>query len=150
EVETLDIHSFVEALEAGVKTAYKAVMKPVEGTILTVAKDSAQKAVDSVDSVTDIRELMKIVVEESKASLKRTPDLLSVLKEVGVVDSGGQGLVYVYEGFLSALTGEEIEADESQESALLNADSHDHNDDFDDFMSVDDIEFGYCTEFMVR
>src|SRR5699024_3105615 len=81
EVETLDIHSFIEALEAGVKTAYKAVMKPVEGTILTVAKDSAQKAVDSVDSVTDIRELMKIVVEESKASLKRTPDLLSVLKE---------------------------------------------------------------------
>src|SRR5699024_3444852 len=82
--------------------------------------------------------------------LKRTPELLAVLKEVGVVDSGGQGLVYVYEGFLSALTGEEIEADESQESALLNADSHDHNDDFDDFMSVDDIEFGYCTEFMVR
>lgn len=148
ELETLDIHSFVEALEAGVKTAYKAVMKPVEGTILTVAKDSAQKAVDSVDSVTDIAELMKIVVEESKASLKRTPDLLPVLKEVGVVDSGGQGLVYVYEGFLSALTGEEIvedEADSVDTDEFIN-DTHE----FEEFMSAEDITFGFCTEFMVR
>src|SRR5699024_2227553 len=87
--------------------------------------------------------------EEAKASLKRTPDLLPVLKEVGVVDSGGQGLVYVYEGFLSALTGEEIPEDavETDSPAI---DDHDHENDFNDFMSVDDIEFGYCTEFMVR
>ncbi|NMA81734.1 MAG: DAK2 domain-containing protein [Jeotgalicoccus halophilus] len=148
--EDIDADEFIEALKQGVKTAYKAVMKPVEGTILTVAKDAGEKAEEFKDSDASLVDVMSATLEEAKASLKRTPELLAVLKEVGVVDSGGQGLVYVYEGFLSALTGEEIEADESQESALLNADSHDHNDDFDDFMSVDDIEFGYCTEFMVR
>ncbi|CAD2076893.1 DAK2 domain-containing protein [Phocicoccus pinnipedialis] len=147
EVETLDKYSFVEALNAGVKTAYKAVMKPVEGTILTVAKDSANKAVESVESVSDIVELMKVVVEESKASLKRTPDLLPVLKEVGVVDSGGQGLVYVYEGFLSALTGEEIvEEENSVDTEEFINDTHE----FDSFMTAEDITFGFCTEFMVR
>ena len=148
--EDIDADEFIEALKQGVKTAYKAVMKPVEGTILTVAKDAGEKAEEFKDSDASLVDVMSATLEEAKASLKRTPELLAVLKEVGVVDSGGQGLVYVYEGFLSALTGEEIEADESHESALLNADSHDHNDDFDDFMSVDDIEFGYCTEFMVR
>ncbi len=148
--EDIDADEFIEALKQGVKTAYKAVMKPVEGTILTVAKDAGEKAEEFKDSDASLVDVMSATLEEAKASLKRTPELLAVLKEVGVVDSGGQGLVYVYEGFLSALTGEEIEADESQELALLNADSHDHNDDFDDFMSVDDIEFGYCTEFMVR
>lgn len=148
--EDIDADEFIEALKQGVKTAYKAVMKPVEGTILTVAKDAGEKAEEFKDSDASLVDVMSATLEEAKASLKRTPELLAVLKEVGVVDSGGQGLVYVYEGFLSALTGEEIEVDESQESALLNADSHDHNDDFDDFMSVDDIEFGYCTEFMVR
>ena len=79
-------------LNYGVETAYKAVMKPVEGTILTVAKDSARKAVEVSEDVDDIRELMEAIVEEAKKSLDRTPDLLPVLKEVGVVDSGGQGL----------------------------------------------------------
>src|SRR5699024_5536770 len=112
--EDIDADEFIEALKQGVKTAYKAVMKPVEGTILTVAKDAGEKAEEFKDSDASLVDVMSATLEEAKASLKRTPELLAVLKEVGVVDSGGQGLVYVYEGFLSALTGEEIEADESQ------------------------------------
>lgn len=88
--------------------AYKAVMKPVEGTILTVAKDAAKKAVASAKEETDIISVMEAVIEEAEASLNRTPDLLPVLKDVGVVDSGGKGLLCVYEGFLAALKGEAV------------------------------------------
>lgn len=88
--------------------AYKAVMKPVEGTILTVAKDAAKKAVASAKEETDIISVMEAVIEEAEASLNRTPDLLPVLKDVGVVDSGGKGLLCVYEGFLGALKGEAV------------------------------------------
>ena len=99
---------FAQAFESGVETAYKAVMKPVEGTILTVAKDSAKIAVQAAEKSDDIIYVMEEVVKEAKASLNRTPELLPVLKEVGVVDSGGQGLVFVYEGFLAELKGEEL------------------------------------------
>lgn len=151
-IETKDEISadeFIEALKQGVNTAYKAVMKPVEGTILTVAKDAGKKAEEFNESKASVIDVMTATLEEAKASLKRTPDLLPVLKEVGVVDSGGQGLVYVYEGFLSALTGEEIAEDAAETDSPV-IDDHDHENDFNDFMSVDDIEFGYCTEFMVR
>lgn len=151
-IETKDeirADEFIEALKQGVNTAYKAVMKPVEGTILTVAKDAGKKAEEFNESNASVIDVMTATLEEAKASLKRTPDLLPVLKEVGVVDSGGQGLVYVYEGFLSALTGEEI-AEDAAETDSPAIDEHDHENDFNDFMSVDDIEFGYCTEFMVR
>ena len=145
--EMLTMETFARALDSGVKTAYKAVMKPVEGTILTVAKDSANKALE-VTNAADMIELMELVIEEAQASLERTPELLPVLKEVGVVDSGGQGLLYVYEGFLAALKGEGIE---SLQTKTGNTDDfvNDHHE-FDDFMTEDDIEFGYCTEFMVR
>ena len=102
EEATVDGKKFADALKYGVETAYKAVMKPVEGTILTVAKDAAKRC-RSCSTTDDFIEVMEAIVEEAKASLKRTPDLLPVLKEVGVVDSGGQGLVYVYEGFLACL-----------------------------------------------
>ena len=148
--EVVDTDDFIAALKQGVKTAYKAVMKPVEGTILTVAKYASHKAKEFQGQNADIETVMMATLEEAKASLKRTPELLPVLKEVGVVDSGGQGLVYVYEGFLSALTGEEVEEDEKISTSDLLVDDHEHENDFDDFMSVDDIEFGYCTEFMVR
>lgn len=151
-LETIDHASFSDAFQAGVKTAYKAVMKPVEGTILTVAKDSADKATEVSEKETNIVKIMEAVLEEAKASLKRTPDLLPVLKEVGVVDSGGQGLVYVYEGFLKALKGEEVEETGAVEKTdSVNTDEF-VNDvhEFDEFMTVDDIEFGFCTEFMVR
>ncbi|RDU38533.1 hypothetical protein DRW41_02940 [Neobacillus piezotolerans] len=141
---------FAAALETGVETAYKAVMKPVEGTILTVAKDSARKGVQAAKSTDDIIEIMEAVLAESKASLKRTPDLLPVLKEVGVVDSGGQGLVFVYEGFLAELKGEKLpDSPEAMPSMneLVNAE---HHRSVQSHMNTEDIEFGYCTEFMVK
>jgi hypothetical protein len=137
------------ALENGVTTAYKAVMKPVEGTILTVAKDAANEAVKIAEKEEDIIVLMDKVIKEAKASLKRTPDLLPVLKEVGVVDSGGQGLVTIYEGFAAALKGEALpeESDEIAMEEMINAEHHKVT---QDFMDTSDIEFGYCTEFMVK
>ncbi|SHF50542.1 DAK2 domain-containing protein [Ornithinibacillus halophilus] len=147
--ETLTTKDLANAFDSGVKTAYKAVMKPVEGTILTVAKDAAKKAVEVSKQENDVVSLMEKVLAEAKASLKRTPDLLPVLKEVGVVDSGGQGLVTVYEGFLAVLKGEELpeELDTVEMEAMVNAE---HHKSAQDFMDTSDIEFGYCTEFMVK
>lgn len=146
---TLDAKQFAQALQYGVETAYKAVMKPVEGTILTVAKDSAKKAVEASESISDICELMAVVVEESKLSLNRTPDLLPVLKEVGVVDSGGQGLVFVYEGFLASLKGEAL-PERTISSSMDDLVSAEHHKSVQGYMDTADIEFGFCTEFMVR
>jgi uncharacterized protein len=147
--ETLDAKEFAGAFQAGVDTAYKAVMKPVEGTILTVAKDAAKAAVESAETQSDIIKVMEALTDEAKASLKRTPDLLPVLKEVGVVDSGGQGLVFVYEGFLAVLRGEELPAvtDRASMDDLVSAE---HHKSIQGFMDTSEIEFGYCTEFMVR
>lgn len=149
EEEKLDATKFAHALEYGVQTAYKAVMKPVEGTILTVAKDAANKGVGAARSTDDLIKVMEAIVEESKASLKRTPDLLPVLKEVGVVDSGGQGLVYVYEGFLACLKGEELPERTNMDvmDDLVNAE---HHRGVQGFMNTEDIVYGYCTEFMVK
>jgi DAK2 domain fusion protein YloV len=148
--DTISSVEFAAALEAGVVTAYKAVMKPVEGTILTVAKDAGKRAQEVAKNETDIIKLMEEVLKEAKASLNRTPDLLPVLKEVGVVDSGGQGLVIVYEGFLAELKGERLpQASVSgpSMSELVNAE---HHKSVQSHMDTLDIEFGYCTEFMVR
>ena len=89
------------------------------------------------------------IVEEAKASLKRTPDLLPVLKEVGVVDSGGQGLVYVYEGFLACLKGEDL-PDKVIMHSMDDLVNTEHHRNIQGFMNSEDIEFGYCTEFMVK
>nr|WP_246860854.1 DAK2 domain-containing protein [Bacillus sp. REN3] len=147
---TITAKDFAAALDAGVKTAYKAVMKPVEGTILTVAKDAAKHAVATARTHDDLVGLMEEVLKEAKASLNRTPDLLPVLKEVGVVDSGGQGLVFVYEGFLAELKGEKLPDSPSSlpnMNELINAE---HHKSVQSHMNTEDIEFGYCTEFMVR
>ncbi|WP_286231457.1 DAK2 domain-containing protein [Neobacillus mesonae] len=141
---------FAHALEAGVETAYKAVMKPVEGTILTVAKDAAKKAVQTADTSEDIIVIMEAVLSEAKASLKRTPELLPVLKEVGVVDSGGQGLVCVYEGFLAELKGETVSGSVSVAPSMDELVSAEHHKSVQSHINTEDIEFGYCTEFMVR
>jgi uncharacterized protein len=141
---------FAAALEAGVNTAYKAVMKPVEGTILTVAKDAAKRAVEVAKKEQDIAVVMEEVVKEAKASLQRTPELLPVLKEVGVVDSGGQGLVYVYEGFLSALKGENVADRKPTEVSMQELINAEHHKSAQSHIDTDEIEFGYCTEFMVR
>ncbi|MCF7618910.1 DAK2 domain-containing protein [Bacillus sonorensis] len=145
----IDAKEFAAAFQAGVDTAYKAVMKPVEGTILTVAKDAAKKAVDTAQTETDIIAVMEAVVREAEASLERTPELLPVLKEVGVVDSGGKGLLFVYEGFLASLKGEKL----SEKVALPSLDdlvSAEHHKNAQSHMNTEDIEFGYCTEFMVK
>jgi DAK2 domain fusion protein YloV len=147
---TISAKEFALALESGVETAYKAVMKPVEGTILTVAKDSAKKGIQAAQKSTDIIVIMEEVLKEAKASLKRTPDLLPVLKEVGVVDSGGQGLVFVYEGFLAVLKGEELPDSPSEFSTMDDMVNLEHHKSVQGFMNTADIEFGYCTEFMVR
>lgn len=149
QLDVLNAKQFADALNYGVETAYKAVMKPVEGTILTVAKDSARKAVEVSEDVDDIRELMEAIVDEAKKSLDRTPDLLPVLKEVGVVDSGGQGLVFVYEGFLASLKGEALPS-KTVGSSMDDLVSAEHHMNVQGFMDTADIEFGFCTEFMVR
>lgn len=146
---TVDGVKFADALKYGVETAYKAVMKPVEGTILTVAKDASNIGVKKAESTDDIIEVMEAVVQEAKASLERTPDLLAVLKEVGVVDSGGQGLVYVYEGFLASLKGEEL-PERTIVKSMDDLVSAEHHRTIQGFMNTEDIEFGYCTEFMVK
>ena len=135
------IEEIAFALESGVKTAYKAVMKPVEGTILTVARESAEAAVCKYETVETITDLYELVVNEMQMSLDRTPDLLPVLKEVGVVDSGGQGLTYIFEGFLKALKGEVINLEQVSETTQESAQMA---------LSSDEIEFGYCTEFILR
>jgi uncharacterized protein len=138
------------AFEAGVQTAYKAVMKPVEGTILTVAKDAAKKAVAVSQKESDIVTVVEALVKEGQASLNRTPELLPVLKEVGVVDSGGQGLLLVYEGFLAELKGEALPAALSDRQDIKELVSAEHRKSVQSFMNTEDIEFGYCTEFMVK
>ncbi len=144
---TIDAKGFAAAFQAGVDTAYKAVMKPVEGTILTVAREAAKKGVEVAETETDIIAVMEAFTAEAKASLDRTPELLPVLKEVGVVDSGGQGLLFVYEGFLASLKGEPLpEKNDATLDDLINAEHHR----VQDFMNTEDIEFGYCTEIMVR
>ncbi|WP_163970704.1 DAK2 domain-containing protein [Oceanobacillus halotolerans] len=148
--ETASVADLATAFDSGVQTAYKAVMKPVEGTILTVAKDAATTAVTEAEKETDIVALMEKVVQEAKASLRRTPDLLPVLKEVGVVDSGGQGLVTIYEGFLAALKGEELPEQTTETVEMDEMVNAEHHKIAQDFMDTTEIEYGYCTEFMVQ
>ncbi|HCY7800279.1 TPA: fatty acid kinase catalytic subunit FakA [Staphylococcus aureus] len=136
-----------ESFQAGVETAYKAVMKPVEGTILTVAKDAAQAAIEKANNTEDCIELMEYIIVKANESLENTPNLLAVLKEVGVVDSGGKGLLCVYEGFLKALKGEKVEA----KVAKIDKDEFVHDEhDFHGVINTEDIIYGYCTEMMVR
>ncbi len=136
-----------ESFQAGVETAYKAVMKPVEGTILTVAKDAAQAAIEKANNTEDCIELMEYIIVKANESLENTLNLLAVLKEVGVVDSGGKGLLCVYEGFLKALKGEKVEA----KVAKIDKDEFVHDEhDFHGVINTEDIIYGYCTEMMVR
>jgi DAK2 domain fusion protein YloV len=149
ELTAIDL---AKAFDDGVKTAYKAVMKPVEGTILTVAKYGANAAVDAAKSSNDVSVIMQAAVKGAKVGLEKTPSLLPVLKEVGVVDSGGQGLVFIYEGFLEGLTGEsaaeeEYTPDEGEMDEMVNATHHQA---VQGQFTNDDIKNGYCTEMMVE
>ena len=152
EVDTLNARDLAEALVHGVETAYKAVMKPVEGTILTVARESAKAGERKAKQTDDVVEVMSAVVKYGKKALDKTPDMLPVLKEVGVVDSGGQGLLFIYEGFLSALNGE-FQADDTYEPSPAEMDemvNAEHHRSVQGQLATEDIKFGYCTEIMVR
>ena len=143
--ESVDALELADAFMVGREVAYKAVMRPVEGTILTVIRESATALADYVKSDMSITDAMDYLYKEAKASLKRTPDLLPVLKEVGVVDSGGAGLCKILEGFLKALKNEIVEknmpevldADQPLEQGAAQA-------------KLEHQEFGYCTEFILR
>ncbi|WP_026689943.1 DAK2 domain-containing protein [Alteribacter aurantiacus] len=148
--ETLSAKDLSAGFDYGVEMAYKAVMKPVEGTILTVAKDAAKRGVEFAKNEDDCIAVMEEVLKESKASLERTPDLLPVLKEVGVVDSGGQGLVTIYEGFLAVLKGEKVTTTIQQAPSMDELVKVEHHQSAQSHMSTEDIEFGYCTEVMVK
>ena len=141
-----------QALQGGVETAYKAVMKPQEGTILTVARKSAEDAKKVAKDGGDIVAVMKDTYEAAEAALKTTPDLLPVLKEVGVVDSGGQGLTFVYQGFYDALSGN-VRDDEVHKPSPVEMDemvSAEHHKSAQGKLNTEDIKYGYCTEIMVR
>lgn len=137
--ETLNAADLAAAFSKGSEVAYKAVMKPVEGTILTVIRESSYYAEHLVNpEEMEVEEWFKTFIDYAKESLNTTPDLLPVLKEVGVVDSGGAGLIVILEGMYSALLGNVIEAHESDTAASAAA------------MDVENEEFGYCTEFILR
>ncbi len=168
----IDTIQFAAALQEGVDTAYKAVAKPVEGTILTVSREAARHAVTYSRRVADMVELMREVWRKAQETVAKTPDMLPVLKQVGVVDSGGQGLVYIYEGFVAALSGEKAVDASSVSRAAQAADSSTDVEYVPSLvpvsnlaeeahrmfqpksaqakLSAEDIEYGYCTEFLVK
>ena len=147
--EELDSGSFAAAMAEGTKAAYKAVMKPKEGTILTVSRmisDEVQTAVEE-DPQMGCVALMILCIQKGEDALRITPDLLPVLKEAGVVDSGGKGLLFIYHGFLMAMNGEmDLEALPAEEKPAERETAETAN--FDQF-SAEDIQFGYCTEFFI-
>lgn len=148
KLTSIDAKKFADALQNGVTTAYSAVVKPVEGTILTVAKDAAKAAQEAAKHPqATLLTVMEATMVEAEASLKRTPDLLPVLKQAGVVDSGGQGLVCIYRGWLAAIKGEDVretlaDVQPTKAQALTPAGAYAHGD--------EDSEYGYCTEFIIR
>ena len=140
--EEIDVAILAAAFQKAVETAYKAVMKPKEGTILTVAKGAADKALELAENDISLDDFLKQVIEEADAVLAKTPEMLPVLKEAGVVDSGGQGLLEVYHGAYDGFLGKEIDYtqfDKAKGPAVTKIDAQ----------TEADIKFGYCTEFII-
>ena len=141
-VQELDAQAIAAAMEKGVETAYKAVMKPKEGTILTVAREAAAKAVEIAETAENLDTFFQGVIAHAEATLAKTPEMLPVLKEAGVVDSGGQGLLEVYHGAYDGFLGKEIDYtqfDKAKGPAVTKIDAQ----------TEADIKFGYCTEFII-
>ena len=141
DLEELDAVALARAVDKGVETAYKAVMKPKEGTILTVARGVADKALELAEDAEDLQTFLEDVLEEGRRVLAKTPDMLPVLKEAGVVDSGGQGLMVVLEGAFDAFMGKEVDLtfDGGESAKVVKITSQ----------AEADIKFGYCTEFII-
>jgi DAK2 domain fusion protein YloV len=159
DLETLSGGQLAEALQRGVEKAYETVVKPVEGTILTVARMAAERGNQAADGSLPI-EVMEEVIRAAAEALKDTPNQLPILKKAGVVDAGGQGLLYVYEGFMRALRGEQeksVESDKFSESMVavegadptLNDTPPGHHP-VQALISADQIQYGYCTEFIIK
>lgn len=141
ETKEIDVLTLANACVKAKETAYKAVMKPKEGTILTVARGIADKAVELAETVDDLEEFIPQVIAHAEEVLAKTPEMLPVLKEAGVVDSGGQGLLEVLKGAYDAFLGKEIDYTQIAPSASVNVK-----------VSAEtnaDIKFGYCTEFII-
>lgn len=141
--DSLNVVDLAEALKNGSDTAYKAVIKPIEGTILTVVRESGEYAVKIANQDMDMIEFLELVVKKANESLDKTPELLKALKEAGVVDSGGKGLVLMYEGMLSSLQGNDIESIEGGVSSNVEVNVEQN-------ISTEDIKFQYCTEFILE
>ncbi len=140
-----DVKQFAAALASGTRTAYKAVPNPVEGTILTVAREGTEYVNDHINEIKDFETLFKVLLEQMKKALDKTPDLLPVLKEAGVIDSGGAGLLYTIEGMSKQIMGEEL-ADSVFNGPTSSVDVADAS----TFNEDSELEFGYCTEFILQ
>ena len=140
--DQVDVEEFSYALRSGVEQAYSAVIHPVEGTMLTVSREGADEAISVFADVEDFEELFDLYIEELYKSLERTPDLLPILKEVGVVDSGGAGFIEIVEGMRDALHGKKY--DDKQEP------SNDYKVDLTNYKHTEGEDFGYCTEFIMQ
>lgn len=140
--ETLDSIALAAAMEKAVETAYKAVMKPKEGTILTVAREAAEKAMEIADETEDLQNFFEDIFTHAQNTLEKTPEMLPVLKEAGVVDSGGQGLIEVLRGAIDAYLGKEIDYSFEVEAPAAKVTRITPE-------AEADIKFGYCTEFII-
>ena len=144
-LETASVKEFALAMQEGVKRAYQVVMKPVEGTILTVMREGCEEALRSLDNRSQFENYFVVLQTSMKDSLAKTPELLPVLKEAGVIDSGGAGLVYIIEGMAQAIGGQILE------QVSLNLDSHSSTTvDFSAFDEDTPLDYGYCTEFILQ
>lgn len=141
ELNTTDL---ANAFKNGSDTAYKAVIKPIEGTILTVVRESGEYAIKAAKKEQDILAFLELVIKEANASLERTPELLKNLKDAGVVDSGGKGLVLIYEGMYQALKGSPIVANEGGQTESISVSTPQES------INPEDIKFAYCTEFILE
>lgn len=140
--ESIDVVEFAYALRSGVEQAYSAVIHPVEGTMLTVSREGADEAISVCQDVGDFEDLFELYIKELYESLARTPDLLPVLKEVGVIDSGGAGFIEIVEGMRDALNGK-IYQDKQEPSS-------DYKVDLTNYKHTEGEDFGYCTEFIMQ
>lgn len=148
EYDVIDVNVLCDALQKAVETAYKAVMKPKEGTILTVAKGGADKALELVDETDDLVFFIEEVIKEADLVLAKTPDMLPVLKQAGVVDSGGQGLVQVLKGGLDALLGKEVDYT-IEGAAPKKQTAESASNPYIDAQANQEIKFTYCTQFLI-
>ncbi len=142
--DTVDVSTLTRAFERAVETAYRAVMKPKEGTILTVARVGAEKALELSERTDNLVELVNAVLLHMRDVLEQTPDMLPVLKEAGVVDSGGEGLLTILEGAYDALLGKDVDYEVSEDAAAISPERAAGGSE-----AGADIRFGYCTEFII-